>query len=348
MLTTAAARALLGGFGAGWLEASEVLARPLVAVDVSGAGQLGTAVPAGFPAVVVAVCGRSAPAGGATGADVALTAAPDPPAPWVHVPDVAAEVAALAERVTAAPGAAVTLVEVLRAGRGASIDEGLIIESLAYSMLQCGPEFARWQGGRRRAPVRAPSRPPVRVSRHDGAVEIVLDRPEVHNAYSRSMRDHLCDALGAVAPDERVVLTGAGPSFCSGGDLDEFGTAPDPVSAHLVRTAQSPARLLAALSGRVEARLHGVCAGSGIELPAFAGSVRAEHDTRIWLPELGMGLIPGAGGTVSVARRIGAARTAWMALSGRPVDAVTALRWGLVDEVSGQGDRRRRDHVVHR
>jgi enoyl-CoA hydratase/carnithine racemase len=77
--------------------------------------------------------------------------------------------------------------------------------------------------------------------------------------------------------------------------------------------------------------LHGACAGSGIELPAFAGSVAARPGTRIWLPELAMGLIPGAGGTVSLPRRIGRGRTAWMALSGRPVDVPTALEWGLVD-----------------
>jgi enoyl-CoA hydratase/carnithine racemase len=52
------------------------------------------------------------------------------------------------------------------------------------------------------------------------------------------------------------------------------------------------------------------------------------------LPELAMGLIPGAGGTVSLPRRIGARRTAELALSGEPIDATTALDWGLIDEIS--------------
>jgi enoyl-CoA hydratase/carnithine racemase len=83
----------------------------------------------------------------------------------------------------------------------------------------------------------------------------------------------------------------------------------------------------------VTARLHGACYGSGIELPAFADRVVAASDTRIALPELGLGLIPGAGGTVSLPRRIGRHRTAWLALSGAAIDATTALGWGLVDEV---------------
>jgi enoyl-CoA hydratase/carnithine racemase len=70
-----------------------------------------------------------------------------------------------------------------------------------------------------------------------------------------------------------------------------------------------------------------------VELPAFAGRVAARADATFWLPELALGLCPGAGGTVSLPRRIGRQRTAWLALSGRAIDARTALDWGLVDEV---------------
>jgi enoyl-CoA hydratase/carnithine racemase len=62
--------------------------------------------------------------------------------------------------------------------------------------------------------------------------------------------------------------------------------------------------------------------------------VVARDDTTIALPEVGLGLIPGAGGTVSIPRRIGRHHTAWLALTRRPIDAHTALRWGLVDEVT--------------
>jgi enoyl-CoA hydratase/carnithine racemase len=84
----------------------------------------------------------------------------------------------------------------------------------------------------------------------------------------------------------------------------------------------------------VEARVHGACIGAGAELPAFVGRVVAAEGTFFQLPELSMGLVPGAGGTASLPRRIGRQRTAWMALSGERVDVETALRWGLVDEIA--------------
>ena len=87
------------------------------------------------------------------------------------------------------------------------------------------------------------------------------------------------------------------------------------------------------MADRVEAHLHGVCFGAGIELTAFAGSIVAAPDTRIALPELSLGLVPGAGGTVSLPRRIGRHRTALLALTGIEVDADTAQGWGLIDRV---------------
>jgi enoyl-CoA hydratase/carnithine racemase len=150
------------------------------------------------------------------------------------------------------------------------------------------------------------------------------------------MRDELAAALvpALLERDLDVVLRGLGPSFCSGGDLDEFGTRPDPATAHLVRTTRSPARLLAAVGVRLRAELHGACIGAGIELAAFAGSVVAAPDTVVQLPEVPMGLIPGAGGTVSLPRRIGRQRTALLALTGRRLDVATAHAWGLVDAIA--------------
>ena len=164
----------------------------------------------------------------------------------------------------------------------------------------------------------------------------MLDRPEVRNAVDARLRDDLCEALTVAVLDSAVTevhLRGSGPSFSAGGDLDEFGSLPDPATAHLVRLTRSPARLLAALASRTTAHLHGACLGSGIELPAFAGLVIAHPDTVVGLPELGLGLVPGAGGTVSLPARIGRHRTALLALIGRPVDALTARAWGLVDEI---------------
>jgi enoyl-CoA hydratase/carnithine racemase len=79
--------------------------------------------------------------------------------------------------------------------------------------------------------------------------------------------------------------------------------------------------------------VHGQVLGSGLEMAAYCGHVTCAPDAVLGLPELALGLIPGAGGTVSITRRIGRWRTAYLVLSGRTVDPATALAWGLVDEV---------------
>jgi enoyl-CoA hydratase/carnithine racemase len=101
----------------------------------------------------------------------------------------------------------------------------------------------------------------------------------------------------------------------------------------LIRTTRSPALLLSRVASRVTVEIHGACVGAGIEIAALAGRVVATTDTRVRLPEVGMGLIPGAGGTASLPRRIGRHRTAWLGLGGGWLDAATAFAWGLVDEV---------------
>jgi Enoyl-CoA hydratase/isomerase len=234
------------------------------------------------------------------------------------------------------PQAALTLAAVLRAGPP-DVTVALDLESFAYSTLLGGAEFARWL--QRRGPRRPPppsSRQPVLLDRAASQLRITLNRPERRNAYGREVRDALVEALRLAASDDsiqQVVLDGAGPSFSSGGDLDEFGTTPDLATAHFIRTRAGAARLLYRLSGRLEARVHGSCVGAGIELPAFAGRVIARPDTTFRLPEVAMGLIPGAGGTVSIARRIGRWRTLYLALSGRSLDTATALEWRLIDAI---------------
>ena len=214
--------------------------------------------------------------------------------------------------------------------------DGLAAESAVYSALQAGPEFAAWRAARppRR---RGDEGEPVTLVRDGGCLEITLDRPHVRNALNTAMRDALVDAFALPALDPSITevhLRGAGASFCAGGDLDEFGSFPDPATAHLIRLRQSVGRAIDAVADRVTAHLHGACAGSGIELPAFAGRVIAAPSTTISLPELSLGLIPGAGGTVSLPRRIGRHRTTRLALSGERLDAATALEWGLVDAIS--------------
>jgi enoyl-CoA hydratase/carnithine racemase len=219
-----------------------------------------------------------------------------------------------------------------------SIEDGLVGESLAYAELQAGPEFARWLD-ERGAATPAPSPEPVLLERDGDHLTITLNRPEAHNAVDVALRDALVEALGLVDADPALTATlrGAGPSFCSGGDLREFGTFPDPATAHAIRLERLPARALAAVADRVAARVHGHCVGAGAELAAFCHRVVADPGTTFRLPEVSMGLVPGQGGTVSIPRRIGAQRSAWLALAGRPIDASTALEWGLVDQLTRSG-----------
>ena len=185
-----------------------------------------------------------------------------------------------------------------------------------------------------------PEPEPTRVVRQDNTLGIWLNRPDRHNAFSTDMRQALLDALTVANCDtsiEYVVLAGSGPSFCSGGDLAEFGSFDDPATAHFARTRYSPALALDELATRLGdhliARVHGRVLGSGLEMAAFCGRVEADPVCHIGLPELALGLLPGAGGTVSITRRIGRWRTAYLVLSGRLINSATALEWGLVDEV---------------
>ncbi|WP_046317074.1 enoyl-CoA hydratase/isomerase family protein [Mycobacterium sp. UM_Kg1] len=259
----------------------------------------------------------------------------------ITVASVSEALADLADRCRRRPHAAAICDDVLRAvDTAAPASAGLITESLAYSVLQAGPEFADWLAAR--GPADSPqAAEPMLLDRDGDTLRLRFNRPLRHNAFDNATRAVLLDGLAVAAADpaiDEVVLSGIGPSFCSGGDLAEFGGFTDVPSAHLARTRHSPALALDALTGRLGARcraeIHGRVLGSGLEMAAFCGWVRADPGTVLGLPELNLGLIPGAGGTVSVTRRIGRWRTAYLVLSGRTIDAQTALRWGLVDEIA--------------
>lgn len=262
------------------------------------------------------------------------------PRSCVGLRDPAAGARTIQAAAAASPQAAVALAQVLRATERLDVRSALNVESFAYSTLLGGGEFQRWLANRNRRSVPiAGTGPPVIAERMEGTLRITLNRPARRNAYSRELRHALMEVLQVPALDQtvrRVVIAGAGPSFCSGGDLDEFGTSADTATAHFIRTSGGAASLLDQIADRTEVQVHGACVGAGIELPAFASRVIAQPGTTFLLPEIGMGLIPGAGGTVSIPRRIGRWRTLYLALSGTTLDAVTATRWGLVDETTDQ------------
>jgi enoyl-CoA hydratase/carnithine racemase len=213
----------------------------------------------------------------------------------------------------------------------------LVNESVVYSLLQAGPDFAAWRDAHPATPVNDDT-DRVRVDHLGRVTQIVLTRPERHNALDARLRDELFEALRAAsATDGAIVIRGEGPSFCSGGDLAEFGTFPNPVRSNEIRIARPIAWYFHTLRGRTVVGLHGACLGAGIELPAFAEHVVAADDAQCGLPELQLGLIPGAGGTVSITRRAGRARLLELLLLDGTIPVGTALEWGLVDEVVPKG-----------
>ena len=259
------------------------------------------------------------------------------PAVAVHSCDVILEhdcdarLERLLERLEGGAAPALVAAMLLRDG-----DSRIANESFAYSMLLGGHDFGEW---RRSTPAgareEASNAPRVEIEETGIGATIRLTRPQRHNAYDARMREQLCDALDAVtaARARTVVLLGAGPSFCSGGDLDEFGLATDPVSAHVVRTGRSVARRLDRIADRLVVGVHGHCIGAGVELAAFGRAVIAAEGTQFVLPELALGLNLGAGGSTSIPRRIGRHRTLELLLTGAPLSAERAAEWGLVDEL---------------
>ena len=315
-------------------------------VDLESAPQFAAGVRGFDDAVVVARCSdpavlqSAAPWADAATLTLVNFVSDDPRV--VTVDDIDTATAGITAQVAKFPLAAQICDDVLRANAETeSLRAALTVESLAYSALQAGPEFARWlvtQPPRERHDASLP----VRIERDEPQqrLSLTLNRPEKHNAFSNALRAGLLDGLEVAQLDDDVtecVFRGAGRSFCSGGDLKEFGLFDDVAASHIARTRFSPALALAAVTARLGrgfiAEVHGAVMGSGLEMAAYAGTVRSDATARFGLPELRLGLIPGAGGTVSVTRRIGRWRTAYLVLSGETVDPQTALQWGLVDEI---------------
>jgi CoA-transferase family III len=200
--------------------------------------------------------------------DALVTSRSAAPRPWVSVSreridgqvEVAQATAALA------PVATAMLARVLRLGEGLTFDAALELESLAYSALLGGNEFARWLGASVRPDEGEQAANPVHYERDGDQVKLTLASPGNHNAMTAPMRDALYEALVNVWEDPslpHLTLGSEGKCFSTGGSLAEFGTAHDLAQVHVIRTQRSATRILHLLSDRATVRLHGACIGSG-------------------------------------------------------------------------------------
>lgn len=182
----------------------------------------------------------------------------------------------------------------------------------------------------------------VRWDIQDRVATVTFDNPPLH-VWNAALTQGLRRALDALEHDDRarvVILTGAGDrAFCAGSDIAEFATmrAPGEAVAKKLRPQQELFARLAAFPKPTVAALNGHTLGGGLEIAVCCDLVVAEEQIRIGSPEITLGVFPSSGGTFRVARRIGTGRAKEMQLLGRPLDAATALSWGLVNRVAPAG-----------
>jgi len=235
-------------------------------------------------------------------ADIAITGVARPARPWVSV---ASQMDGVDEVESATSGhlqAAVVAVQALRTNERLDASRALVVESLAYGLLQMGDDHRDWlrqHHGRHRSEAMSTSSD-VLLERSMDELTITFNRPHRANAFRAESRDALLEGLQLASLDRSIAtvhLRGAGSTFSSGGDLSEFGTVADGLAGHIIRCRHSPVRVLATMLERTVAHVQGPCIGAGVELSAACGRVLAASDTTFALPEVSMGLLPGAGGT---------------------------------------------------
>lgn len=178
----------------------------------------------------------------------------------------------------------------------------------------------------------------------EGPVAILtLDNPPL-NVVTLALTAALSDALERVAADSSirsVVLTGAGDrAFCAGSDITEFPDMMQPgavLDKKLIRQNAIFDRL-DAFPKPVVAAIVGLAFGGGLEIAMCCDLIVVEESSKLALPEIKLGVFPSSGGPVRAVRRIGETRVKEMILLGEPIDAATALAWGLVNRVVPKGE----------
>lgn len=177
----------------------------------------------------------------------------------------------------------------------------------------------------------------VRVEWDAELAIVTVDRPEKLNALNAEVVRELGEVFASLAGDDNVrgvVLTGAGEkAFVAGADIGELATM-DPVSGVRVsRDGQDVFRAIERFPKPVLAAVGGFALGGGCELALACHMRIASEKARFGLPEVGLGIIPGYGGTIRLARLIGLGRAIEITLTGEMVDAARAHELGLVSAV---------------
>jgi enoyl-CoA hydratase/carnithine racemase len=171
----------------------------------------------------------------------------------------------------------------------------------------------------------------------DSIAFVTINRPEALNVYNIQMRDDLYEVLSAIRDDDEVrvvIFKGAGEkAFCAGADLSEFLTAPSPIVARQVRFERDVWGLFLSIPQPLIVAIHGFVLGSGIEIALCCDIRIASEDARFGLPEVGLGIIPAAGGTQTLPRAIGRGRALEMLLTNRWLSGEEAFQYGLVNRV---------------
>ena len=182
----------------------------------------------------------------------------------------------------------------------------------------------------------------VTYEKRGPVAHVVLNRPDVINAFNVQMRDDLSEVFAAVRWDDDVavvLLRGAGDrGFCAGADLSEFGSAPSQSAARRARWERDVFGMLRDLPVPAIAALHGHVIGSGIELALLCDIRIAADDAVFSMPETYYGLIAAAGGTQTLPRTVRRGRALDMLLAGRRLDADGARRAGIVQRVVARDD----------
>lgn len=183
----------------------------------------------------------------------------------------------------------------------------------------------------------------IRVEVADGVATLTLDNPPL-NLVTLGLTRQLGDALGRLADDPAarvLVLTGAGGrAFSAGSDIKEFEAlrAPGAVREQKLAKENAVYSQVADFPKPTIAAVRGLAFGGGLELAVCCDLIVTEQTARFALPEIKLAVFPGSGGTVRVTRRIGLGRAREMIYLGEPIDAPTALAWGLVDHVVAEGE----------